>query len=47
MHTDCWIGDADTPYSNNWRTMEKKLQISKCFFRVLLSEKEKNAENCR
>ena len=23
MHTDCWIGDADTHYSNNWRTMEK------------------------
>jgi hypothetical protein len=41
MHTDCWIGDADTHYSNNWRTMEKKLQISKCFFRVLLSKKEK------
>jgi hypothetical protein len=26
MHTDCSIGDADTHYSNNWRTMEKKLQ---------------------
>jgi hypothetical protein len=23
MHTDWWIGDADTHYSNNWRTMEK------------------------
>jgi hypothetical protein len=32
MHTDCWIGDADTHYSNNG----KKIQISKCFFRVLL-----------
>ena len=42
MHTDCWIGDAaDNHYSNNWRTMET-LQISKCcFFRVLLSKKEK------
>ena len=19
MHTDCWIGDTDTHYSNNWR----------------------------
>ena len=31
MHTDWWIGDADTHYSNNGN----KLQISKCLFRVL------------
>ena len=32
-----WIGDALPHYSNNWRTIENKLQISKCLFRVLLS----------
>ena len=44
MHTDWWMGDADTHYSNNGN----KLQISKCLFRVLLTKKEKrNSENCR
>ena len=32
MHTDCWIGDADTHYSNNWRTMEKKTTNKQMFF---------------
>ena len=32
MHTDCWIGDADTHYSNNWRTMEKKYKEVNIFF---------------
>ena len=43
MHTDCWIGDADTHYSNNWRTMEKNYKEVNAFgfFRVLLIKKEK------
>ena len=48
MHTDCWIGDADTHYSKQLKNIGNKLQISKCLFRVLLSKKEKrNTENCR
>ena len=49
MHTDWWIGDADTlTLFKQSKNNGNKLQISKCLFRVLLSKEEKrNAENCR
>ena len=49
MHTDRWIGDADTlTLLKQLKNNGNKLQISKCLFRVLLSKKEKrNTKNCR
>jgi hypothetical protein len=42
VHTDWWIGDADTlTLLKQLKNNGNKLQISKCLFRVLLSKKEK------
>ena len=42
MHTDWWIGDADTlTLLKQLKNNGNKLQISKCLFRVLLCNKEK------
>jgi hypothetical protein len=30
MHTDCWIGDADTHYSKQWKKLQ--IPVNKCFF---------------
>ena len=39
MHTDCWIGDADTHYSNNWKNYNQ--MHSDCWIGDTDTQKEK------